>query len=421
MVRLAVIALSLLGAGCSSLDTVAFGQGGQTDDPDAGPRPEYCESDGPPLPLVGDGLTIGEDGDGNPTCSGEIAVYTFQKALCTCDRYVASVGLVTESFDSDRPAEPEGTEAPVGIGGVLQANAKLEIGGDLIVAGTDGAQFGSLAAGSSVAGDLLLNGPLGAGATSFEVDGDAAVNGDISLTGLSVKGTLTTPADAVVAAGVVAGQRVSAPVSVDAPCACGEDDLVDIQAFVEAHRETNDNPEVPPFEDGTVDASGNPIKKTFTAGALAGNTGNPVITLPCGRFFLSGIAGPGKLTLKVTGRAALLIAGTDVSLDRLSIVLETPEAELDLMIAGTLSIASEATIGQPEQPRRTRIYVDGPNILFKGLANISANIYAPRASFDFEGGGIIYGSLFAGQFSQSAALHIRYDVAVRRLDTNCIE
>ena len=397
----AVIARGVLVAGllasCAARDIVASSGSGD--------EPAYCTGTGPPI-LVGDGITVG-DGDGSPdeVCTGTVAVRTFQHALCTCEGYAASTPLVTDSFDgSIAPYVPGagGTAGDVGIDGAVSAAAMVSIGGALAVAGTAGAGF---LVDTQIAGDLDVNGPLGTN-VAITAGGDAQIAGDVTLASLAVTGTLTVPAAATLTGTITAGATVRAPVTIAPPCACAPTDLVDIAAFVGNHRAPDAN---------------NDAAIGLAAARLTDYTGDVTLDLPCGVYYVGPVHGDGSLTLRITGRVALLVDG-DVRLGApLSIELATDAAELDLMIAGLLSSNARITAGDPDHPSRTRIYIGGSGTIeLSGDSLLAANIYAPQSAVAQSAPSTIFGSLFVRRIDQAAPLTIHYDEDVLRADVGCL-
>lgn len=392
MIR-ALLLLAAIGA-CSARDIVASAGGGSSD------IPSYCTGTGPPI-LVGDGITVGEsDGSGENICTGTIAVRTFVRALCTCDAYVASTPLVTDSYDSAAgPYMPGGTTGDVGIDDLVQASAQLQIGGAFVVAGAAGA---ALLADLHVARDLAIGGHLGSG-VAVTAGGDAQIAGNIDLASLSVAGTLTVPSTATIAGTVTASSTVRAPVTVAPPCACGDADLVDIPAFVSSHATDN--------QDALIG---------LTPDRLTGYHGDATLDLPCGIYYLGPVHGDGSLTLRITGRVALLVAGDFALSAPFTVELATDDAELDLMVSGLLSSNQAMTIGRADHPSRTRVYIGGTGTIdLSGDSSIAANIYAPRAAIALSGTTTIFGSLFVRRLDQAAPVTIHYDVDIRRADVAC--
>jgi hypothetical protein len=392
---LAAALLAAWPAACAAPDVVAIG--GRPD----GGLPRYCLGDGPPI-LVGDGITVGEgNGSRDDVCTGEIAVRTFRHALCTCEDYVTSTPLGTDSFDSRLgPYAPGGRDGAVGVNGGALTSAALTIAGAFTAAGPAGASLGG---DLDAAGDLAIGGGLGAG-VAVTVGGDAAVAGDVDLAALTVAGTLTVPAERSLAVGTLAAAATErAPVTVAPPCACEPRDLVDIGAFVASHRLDHENAQI-----GLAPAQ------------LAGYRGDVTLELPCGRYYLTWIEGDGALTLRATGRVALLVDG-DLRMTRpLTLELVGADAELDLLIAGVLSSVDTITAGDPTRPRRTRVYVGGGGTIdLAGDSRFAGNLYAPRAAVALSGGATLFGSFFVRRLVQSAPVQIHYDVDILRANAGC--
>jgi hypothetical protein len=388
-------AILLLAASCASQDIVASS---------GGDEPTYCTGTGPPI-LVGDGITVG-DGDGNPddVCSGTVAVRTFKRALCTCEDYATSTPLVTDSFDGRiAPYSPgtAGTAGGVGVDGSVSAAAMVSIGGALAVAGTGGASF---QVNTTIASDLDVNGPLGTN-VAITAGGDAHVAGNITLASLAVTGTLTVPTTATLSGTITAGATVRAPVTVTPPCACGASDLVDIAAFVANHRDDNNDASI-----------------GLSPARLTDYVGDVTLDLPCGVYYVGPVRGDGALVLRITGRVALLVDG-DLALGApLSILLETQDAELDLMIGGLVSSNARITVGDVDHPSRTRIYVGGSGTIpLSGDSLIAANVYAPRSAIALSAPSTIFGSLFVRRIDQAGPLTIHYDEDVLRADVGCFQ
>jgi hypothetical protein len=156
------------------------------------------------------------------------------------------------------------------------------------------------------------------------------------------------------------------------------------------------------------------------AAQLTGYTGDVSLDLPCGVYYVGPVHGNGALTLRITGRVALLIDGDLDATQAFTAELDTDDAELDLMIGGTLISNATLTIGRTDHPSRTRLYVGGAGtIQLAGGSQLAANLYAPLAPLALSGGATVYGSLFADRLDQSAPVMIHYDVDVLRADVNC--
>jgi hypothetical protein len=386
----ALLAVALLAvSACASRDIVASGAV-------PGDQPAYCAGTSPVI-LVAPAPRPGERG---AVCTGVVAVRTFPRALCTCEGYTTSTGLETDSFDSAAgPYAPGGTSGDVGVDGELRTSAVVDIHGALAAAGAAGV---GLLADLHVAHDLDVGGALGTGVT-VTAGGDAHLAGAVDLAALTVAGTLTIPDGVALAGTISAGATVRAPVTIAPPCACGAADLVDIPGFVAAHASDN--------QDAAIGLT--PDRLTDYRGAVS-------LDLPCGIYYVGPVRGDGALTLRVTGRAALLIDGDLALAAPFTVELATEDAELDLMVGGIVSSDQAIVIGRADHPARTRIYVGGAGtIQLSGDSQLAANLYAPRAAVALSATAIVFGSLFVRRLDQSAPITIHYDVDVRRADVAC--
>ncbi len=381
--------------GCTQVDVVAIRPDGAAPIVDGGADDDgavgFCAGDGP-LVLVGDGR-LG--------CSGTVAQTTFRHAICTCDGLAVSAPLATDAFDSrDGPYTSSEGGGSLGTNGRFDASAAVDVGGALTASG-DGLQFG--ASDLRVRARLRSAGPL-TGDGLLAVGGDAAVNGDLRVEDLFVGGTVRTPEGATVEARGIdeAPRRETGPVSVTPPCDCAPERLLDVGALVDAHQTTNDN-----------DAIG------LEADALMDLGADARLTLPCGRYHVSGIEGD-ALTLEATGRVALFVDG-DMALGELTIEL-SEGAEVDLFIAGNVLGQARWTLGDTSQPVNVRVYVGGGGTLeLAGGATFAGNVYAPSAELVTPAAVEVFGSLFARRIAASGPLTVHYDRALLRGAEGCPE
>ncbi len=410
--RWALSLLLLWGPACAARDTVASATGpaglggagaagmaggagtGATGGAGVGGQTEYCQGSGPPI-VVGDTQTLGP-----AACGGRVAERTFRFAVCTCEGYTTSTALTTDSFDSRQgPWAPGHSGGSVGTNGALDSNAALQIGGSLWVSGAAGVRA---AVRLDVAADLQDAGPLFGGG-QVDIRRDAYVAGDVTLGSLGVAGRLVVPAGRTISApaGTVASTS-RAEVRVAPPCACGASDLVDLAAFVAAHRTDHDNARI------GLDPT-----------RLARLSGPTTLELPCGRYYVDAIGGDGALTLRIGGRTALFVGG-NADLRRAFHVELAPGGELDLLVAGTLSAADELRLGAPEQPARARLYVGGAGTLaLAGGTLLGGNLYAPGSELQLSAGAEVFGSLFVRRLVTSAPLTVHYDTAVLDAGAEC--
>ena len=213
------------------------------------------------------------------------------------------------------------------------------------------------------------------------------------------------PSGATLTGAITAGATTRAPVAIDPPCACGAQDLVDIPMFVASH--VTDN------QDALVD---------LAPDRLTSYTGDQTLDLPCGIYYIGPVSGSGALTLRITGRVALLVAGDLALTAPFTIDLATDDAELDLMVSGLMSSNHAMVIGRADRPSRTRIYIGGSGTIdLSGDSQIAANVYAPMAAVALSANATIFGSLFVRRLDQAAPVAIHYDVDVQRADVGCIQ
>ncbi|MEM9192753.1 MAG: hypothetical protein AAGF12_26500 [Myxococcota bacterium] len=354
-----------------------------------GSQSEYCAGTGAPIVIPGSRT--------NATCTGALAERIFRYALCTCEgaTTVAS-GFETRGFNS-QGGQTSTAGAAVGVNTQFEQAGGLDIGGSLTVAGADGLR--TIGSGIVVQGDLRT-----AGAYGFT--GGSSVTRNAYVGGLSGVGRLTIGGDLF---GASAGPFVSVagavdpnPVAVEAPCACGADDILDIDAIVADAAEQNHN----------LEAGLDPAEFSDLVGTVERE-------LPCGRFYIDSIGGLGQLTLTVNGRTALFVAGDVESVGGLDVVLG-PDGELDLFVAGNLSVVGSASLGSEEHPAATRVYVGGTNeIQLTGGNAFVANLYAPEAPVAAVGSTDIFGSVFAKEFSATGRASIRYDRAILSAGDDC--
>ena len=328
-------------------------------------------------------------------CLGNLAQTTFRWGLCSCQDVRVSDKLLVDAYDSTRgPYLPGGLGGGVGVNGGYETSAAAEIWGALWCAANEGVDT---KAPNTVKQELRVGGPFHTSDT-FSVGEDAYVAGNVSTSSsISIGKTLRVPAAATVGSGVTYAALSREAVTVAPPCDCQPQQLVPIAGIVAAHR--------PPNND---DAS-----LGLDAAAFAAAAGGPRrLDLPCGNYFLTGIAQSEALTIAAHGRTALYIDGDVHSSNALTFAVE-PGAELDLFIAGTIDVSDTLIIGSPNYPAASRTYVGSPSGLhFSAGSRVGGNVYAAYGLVTWSAGSDIYGSVYAGDFSASSTTTIHYDRAV---------
>jgi hypothetical protein len=221
------------------------------------------------------------------------------------------------------------------------------------------------------------------------------------------------------------------------PCDCTN--LVDIAGVVASHQANNDNDFLPPPVDGGTTVQfgdggeglalddGGFQNIALDPATFATGTGPASFTWPCGRYYLSGVQITAGTTWNISGRTAILVNG-DFDVSGGGITINVPAgSELDLFIAGNLSVGATSTFGSPDNASGTRIYVGGAqNICLTTPVSIYANIYAPFAQFGSTNPLTINGALFARAFVNNCGgasggnTTIHYDEDVLNAGIECV-
>src|SRR5262249_42760808 len=125
------------------------------------------------------------------------------------------------------------------------------------------------------------------------------------------------------------------------------------------------------------------------------------------------------ITIWAHGQTALYIAGDVHPSDNITFGVD-PTGAFDVFIAGKLDTSAKVTIGSPNYPALTRTYVgSSAGVRFSSQAYIAGNIYAAYGLVTWSASTDAYGSVFAGDFSASAATRIHYDRAVLGAGDTC--
>lgn len=374
--------------GSSVEDGSVLPRDGSASPRDGSSREEFCAGSGPLIRV--------EDGE-DETCTGTIATRVFRQAICTCEDLMIQGLLKTDAFDSEMSMSTMHGGAAVGVNRNFQVAGAIDIGGSFTNSPGGESHISFVGVNNRVRGDLSTVPPLHvAGGT--EVERDLIGRGAIDVQGrLQIARDLALPSDANMTGNiVVSGTTRRTSVDIPVPCDCS--DRLDIAGIVAAGIATAD--------DG------------FDREALSSILGpNQTIEIPCGRFDISQIQVRGGLTLRIHGRTALFIDGPLEVYGSLDVDLgET--GELDIFVAGSLSILGNATFGSPSRPAAVRIYV-AENVNLAGGSELAGNLYAPNATVTPQGTYEIYGSLFVNRIHASGGLTVHYDRAILRADEEC--
>lgn len=378
-------ALAVLGAGCAQDDIVAVRRcsGAACSVAD----PAFCAASGPRISAAQD----------SSSCGGPLLARLLPVALCTCGD-VQGGDLLTDSFDSAVAAyAPGGVRGDVGVQGLLRSEGSWDIAGSLSATSASGVQ---VQASLRSQGALRVQGPL-SGATVV-AQADASVGGNIQLVNLRVDGILTTPATSSV---TVSGQRQVAAsaqqaVSVPTPCPC------ELDPYVTA-----------PIND--LAARNDDAALGLTRSQLELYSGDVAITLPCGRYYFSRIAGSGSLRLRIQGRVELAVGG-GIDIGGSWTVALDPAAELDLYVHGDVIVAGAVALGDPQAPPRLRWFPGGIDVVsLAGGGYISAAVLGRRRAWMSSTPLDVYGAMVIDSAQINASLRVHRDLALERLVGGC--
>jgi len=339
---------------------------------------------------MGEGPPIKVPDASGQACTGQIARRLFGRAICTCDDISFGGYMRTRSFSSSAMSDPIASGAAVGINDELWSGSWIDVGGTLEIEGNT--QFASLV---QAGGDLLLgSSAVIANAGVLTVGRDAWFEQQLTLLGLGFvtrdmhikPGTF--PPLAVVGGATVSNQSFD----LQDPCACEPQDLLDIDAIVDAGATDNNN----------VEAGLDPASLTNLIGLHR-------VELPCGRFYLDSVGGIGGVTFVVNGRTALYIEGDVANLGVFDIELG-PDGELDIFIKGNLLQIGYSPFGSLSRPSAVRVYVGGDgDIVFAGYQPFGANLYAPKSAVIAADWLRLRGSLFARDILAGGFIDVEYD------------
>ncbi|HEY8089834.1 MAG TPA: hypothetical protein VIF09_18365 [Polyangiaceae bacterium] len=364
------------GGGVEGASADAGGDSPVTPEGSPGGDASFCTGSGP-IPI------------GTEQCTGDVA-RLFRFAACACNSLAVSGDLSTQSsLDGG-----SGSSASIAANGQVATNAQATVqgsvwaGGQALAAGTPAVQLSAPATTTSTValdvqsgGDVHTSGTVLVGRNLY-ADGNVVVQSG----SLSVVGAVHVPAGDTAAGVTAGGGIVNGPVQIPVPCDCSNP--LDIAAIVAAHQSTND------------DADGG-----ITATSLDDPAG--AVTLPCGLFYVDGIHGASAITIDVTGRAALFVGGDLDAEGGLTVTVNG--GELDLFVAGNVTLKGTTSIGDPSAPSKTRIYMGGPTLTLTAAAILGANVYAPKADVQLASNFTMSGAFFAQSLQFSGFFHIYYD------------
>lgn len=350
-----------------------------TSDTTTGPV-SFCDGEG--------GILL--PGDLSDMCTADLGKKTFLFAVCSCSGLTANNTLKTDSFDSDTNMSPQ-DGGSVGVNGTYSSATFFDIRGSLWVKDSFQAfNTHEVAHNVQCGGNYSLTSPA-------HVGNDVFVEGQ--LTGpdkvLTIDHDLHIAPGKATATANVLNKIVKEQVAVETPCDCS--DPIDVASIVQGYQMDNDN-----------------IPMAIEPNQLIANPQPVALELPCGRYYFDAISPNNSLSIKLTGRTVIAVAGNIVTPAPFTIELG-PGAELDLFVAGDIVLNNVAVIGDTTRPAATRMYLDGALTFSSGLT-LGGNLYQPKSMFTANNTAEIWGSLFVGGLVLSSPFTVHYDQAILELD-----
>jgi len=320
-------------------------------------------------------------------------------ALCACRNLNVSGLVSVDTYDWTDGMRRSVSGAALGVNGGATDDVFLSVDGSLVFGGSEPLSF----AGLTVSGDLKLASEASS-TGSVRVGRDLWLGRPFSTPELRVeRDVYLGPTASIQTSGSeqVGGSRFSNAPPIAAPCRCA-DSSVELAEWIEQARLQNDNAAIGLSPDPPL------------SGALSTD-----LTLPCGRFFLSSMESLLQITLRVTGRAALFVAGDVSSPGRFEVVLE-PGAELDWFVGGSLRLGV-GRIGDAQRAGALRIYVAGEGPIDLPASVFDGNLHAPNSDVSLFGE--MSGSILARDVSLISPLlnSIHYDRSVLTAGDGCPE
>lgn len=359
------------------------------------PAPAKCDDGGPPI-----NVDVGSDAV--DTCTGRMAERTFRWALCSCEDITINTSFLADAYDSRLgPYMPGGLGGSVGANGVFSGNNDMQISGTLWVAGDGGL---SLINDNTVGQRLHVGGAVDLNRMS--VADDAYVEGPFNVRGgIDIGGTLYYPPGPDPGRGVNYADIQRQPVDVLPPCTeCEPDDRIPVGDIVDSHVSNNDN--------GLIGLDADVLNNPATGDSLR-------LDLPCGHYYLSAIEGGGSTTVVAHGNTALYIGG-DVNPGGTLTITLTPDAELDVFVAGDVLANTEIYLGSANYPALMRMYIGGDNgLVVNNRLRAAANVYAVPGGVTNENRTEIFGALYTQQFSSQTEAQFHYDRRVATVGEDC--
>jgi hypothetical protein len=216
----------------------------------------------------------------------------------------------------------------------------------------------------SCQGGLVTDTPFELDVLSGAAEASLAVNGDLRLgADAKIAGSIYVSGSYSVLAASPPQVTGQIHEGVAPACDCAESRLLDVAGLVAERALDNDN-----------------AQAGLEAGALDGFSGARSLTLDCGRYYLTRIAGDGSIALEARGRIAIFIGGNIELNGGLTLTL-SEQASAEIYVAGNVRVDARLELGTGNEGNRVLLAVGGDgNIQLNGDAIVEGSLYAPRAA-----------------------------------------
>lgn len=307
---------------------------------------------------------LGFDNTRAASCPQSPAGDVFDATVCICEDFRDIGNLIVGSSTGD--------PAVLAVNGSSVALNNTDVRGSYVA-------YGGLEARANV----MVDGTLSSAATvdalgNVDVGEDLEVGGDLTGIGrLAVDGALRVGgADRFLGYKEI-GSVESYGSTPAPPCGCGDDQILDVAAAVDAARASNDN-------------------------AAAGldtdleNIGVSILQLGSGEYYFDEIRTIGATKLIIDGTVSIYLGGNLENIGAEWIRL-MPGATLDLFVAGAVRTIGHVDLGDRQAPMSFRLYIGGAEDATINVGNqlYNGSIYAPRADVHYIGNTNVRGAIFA--------------------------
>ena len=332
----------------------------------------------------------------------------FGRAVCSCGDIVGTGILSTQSTDPSADLASVGADSSLSLRiGRREAvdDAPGEIDGAITVSGPGPSAISGN--GASIRGDVSLAGEL-TFAGDVHVAGSVYArrmprgNGTLAIDGnlryANDRLPLDLPSSLQVAGDVAQGDYTVAP-----PCECNPANLAELPRAIAAAESGNDD-----------------ALAQLAPDSMSNLTSDRSFALSCGQYYFLSVSSLASITWQISGHVVVFVAGDFVVRGELKVTL-APDAELDVLVGGSLLLSKSASFGDPERPAASRIYVQAAveletDVPAPGATTADAmfvgNLFAPTASLQLAPHSEVYGSLFVRQLLVLQSLLVHYDPSV---------